>query len=321
MKISEKLYNIKKDFFKKIKQIYTDYFTIDGMYTSLLPDKIYIKKLYKKLMGKDLNLKNPVTFNEKLNWIKLYDRRPEYTKMADKYLARDYIKEKIGEEYLIPLLGVYDKVEDIDFDNLPNQFVLKCNHDSEVVICRDKANNDFFCKKGKWNSIEEVKTYLQKRLNINFYKASREWPYKNIKRKIICEKYLKNSDGTQLIEYNVFCFNGIPGFFKACTRIGDDSMIKGFYDMDWKRMDLSTGVMAEDIFEKPVFLEEMLCVAKKLSADIPHLRVDFFVCNGKLYSGELTFFSSGGFWKVTPEDWDYTFGEYMDLPKKKHRAR
>ena len=181
MSFIDKLYNLKKNLIKNIKQFYTAYFTVEGTYTSLLPDKIYIKKLYKKLMGKELNLKNPVTFNEKLNWIKLYDRRPEYTMMADKYRVRDYVKEKIGEEYLVPLLGVYERVEEIDFDALPNQFVLKCNHDSEVVICRDKENNDFFCKKGKLNSVTEVKAYLDKRLNINFFKASREWPYKHIK--------------------------------------------------------------------------------------------------------------------------------------------
>ena len=321
MSFIDKLYNLKKNLIKNIKQFYTAYFTVEGTYTSLLPDKIYIKKLYKKLMGKELNLKNPVTFNEKLNWIKLYDRRPEYTVMADKYRARDYIKEKIGEEYLVPLLGVYEKAEEIDFDALPNQFVLKCNHDSEVVICRDKENNDFFCKKGKLNSITEVKTYLEKRLNINFFKASREWPYKHIRKKIICEGYLKNSDGSQLLEYNVFCFNGIPRFFKASTRTSDDSMIKTFYDMDWKWMDLSTGVMAGDVFEKPAQLDEMLRIAKVLSKDIPHLRVDFFVCDGRLNTGELTFFSSGGFWKVTPAEWDYTFGEYMSLPAEKHRAR
>ena len=319
MSFIDKLYNLKKNLIKNIKQFYTAYFTVEGTYTSLLPDKIYIKKLYKKLMGKELNLKNPVTFNEKLNWIKLYDRRPEYTIMADKYRARDYIKEKIGEEYLVPLLGVYEKAEEIDFDALPNQFVLKCNHASDVVVCRDKGNNDFFCKKGKLGSICEVRAYLEKGLKTNFYKASREWPYKCIKRKIICEKYLENEDGSQLLEYNVFCFNGMPRFFKASTRTSDDSMIKTFYDMDWKWMDLSTGVMAGDIFEKPAQLEEMLRVSKVLSAGVPHLRVDFFVCNGRLYSGELTFFSAGGFWKVEPQEWDNVFGEYMQLPEKHNR--
>ncbi len=156
MELFEKLHKFKKITINNIKSFYRDYFTIDGMYTSLLPDKIYLKKLYKKKTGKELNLKNPTFFNEKLNWLKLYNRRPEYTMMADKYRVREYIKEKIGEKYLVPLLGVYDKVEDIDFDSLPNKFVLKCNHDSEGIICRDKENNDFQCKKGKINSINEV---------------------------------------------------------------------------------------------------------------------------------------------------------------------
>jgi hypothetical protein len=321
MKIIEKSYNFKKNLLKNLKQLYTDYFTIEGTYTSLLPDKIYLKKLYKKKTGQELNLKNPVTFNEKLNWLKLYNRKPEYTMMVDKYRVREFIKEKIGEEYLVPLLGVYNRVEEIDFDALPNQFVLKCNHDSEVVICKDKENNDFMCKKGKLNSIEEVKAYLEKRLRINFYKASREWPYKNIKRKIICEQYLKNIDGTQLLEYNVFCFNGVPKFFKVGTRKNDDTLIKAFYDLDWIYIDLSTGEMAGDIFDRPKFLEEMMEIAKLFSKDTSHLRVDFFVCNDKLYSGELTFFSAGGFWNPQPQQWNYTLGEYIELPKKKRRAR
>lgn len=321
MKFVEKIHKVKKEFIRKIKAFYRDYFTVDGMYTSLLPDKLYLKKLYKKKTGKELNLKNPTLFNEKLNWLKLYNRRPEYTMMADKYRVRDYIKEKIGEEYLVPLLGVYDKVEDIDFDSLPNKFVLKCNHDSEVVICRDKENNDFQCKKGKISSIEEVKAYLRKRLGINFYKASREWPYKNIERKIICEKYLENSNGNALLEYNAFCFNGVPKFFKVGTKKEDETLVKDFYNSEWEYMDLITGEAAGDVYSKPEFFDEIIRIAKVFSKDIPHIRVDFLVCDNRLYSGELTFFSAGGFWKLNPEKWDRIFGDYLELPKKKYRAK
>lgn len=321
MKAVEKLYELKKEIINRLKAFYRNYFTIHGTYTSLLPDKLYLKKLYKEKMGQTLNLKNPVLFNEKLNWLKLYNRRPEYTMMADKYRVRDYIKEKIGEEYLVPLLGVYDRVEDIDFDALPNKFVLKCNHDSEVVICRDKNNNDFQCKKGSLKDLNEVKAYLQKRIKINFYKASREWPYKNIKRKIVCEKYLENSNGKPLVEYNAFCFNGIPKFFKVGTKKEDGTLIKDFFDFNWEYMDLSTGEMAGDIYPKPEFFDEMVEIAKVFSKDIPHIRIDFLVCDGKLYSGELTFFSAGGFWKMNPEKWNRIFGEYIELPKKKFRAR
>ena len=319
MNIKEIIYSLYKRIKKTKKrtiELYYMYFTTKGTYTSLLPDKIYLKKLYKEKMGKELNLKNPKTFNEKLNWLKLYDRRPEYTMMVDKYRAREYIKEKIGEEYLVPLIGVYDSVDEIDFEALPNQFVLKCNHDSEVVICKDKGHNDFCCKKGPINSIDEVKAYLRKRLSLNFYKASREWPYKNIKRKIVCEEYLSNEDGTQLVEYNVFCFNGEPKFLKVGTKREDGLLVKSFYDLNWNIMNMSTGSMAGDVFDKPIYLEQMLDIAKILSYDIPHLRVDFLTANRKLYSGELTLFSAGGFWKLQPEKWDYVFGEWCCLSQK-----
>ena len=324
MSFIDKLYNLKKNLIKNIKQLYTAYFTVEGTYTSLLPDKIYIKKLYKKLMGKELNLKNPVTFNEKLNWIKFYDRRPEYTMMADKYRARDYIKEKIGEEYLVPLLGVYEKAEEIDFDALPNQFVLKCNHDSEVVICRDKENNDFFCKKGKLNSVTEVKAYLDKRLNINFFKASREWPYKHIKRKIICEKYMTDGVNDSLIDYKFFCFNGVPGLvYIANTQHGELRI--DFFDAEYNHLPVSRldhpNLSSDFDFSPPDGFEKMKLLAAKLAEGIPQVRIDLYNISGKIYFSEITFFTGGGFIPFEPEQWDNTFGEYIELPSKKNRSR
>lgn len=319
MEIIEKIYRLKKDAAKNISSFYRDYFTIDGMYTSLLPDKIYLKKLYKAKTGKELNLKNPTLFNEKLNWLKLYDRRPEYTVMADKYLARDFIAERIGKEYLVPLLAVYDSAEEIDFDALPNQFVLKCNCDSEVVICKDKKTGDFLTKKHRFSNTDEVRAYLKKRLGLNFYKASREWPYKNIPRKIVCEEYLENADGKVLIEYNAFCFNGRPKFYKVGTKKEDGTLIKDFYDCDWNYMNLITGESAGDVYPKPQFFDDIFRISQILSKDIPHVRIDFMVCNNKLYSGELTFFSAGGFWNLNPEKWNEVFGDYLELPKKKYK--
>ena len=190
MKIIEFLYNIKK----RIIEFFEKYFTTKGVYTCILPDKIYIKKLYKERTGKTLNLKNPQTFNEKQNWLKLYDRRPEYTMMVDKYKVREYVKEKIGEEYLVPLLGVWDSPDEIDFDSLPNEFVLKCNHDNGVIICRDKSTLD----------IDAVKRNLADRLKRDYYKKLREWPYKNVDRKIICEKFMENYANNKPLEYKFF---------------------------------------------------------------------------------------------------------------------
>lgn len=324
MELTEKIHKFKKKTFNNIKFFYSNYFTIEGTYTSLLPDKIYLKKLYKAKTGKELNLNNPTLFNEKLNWLKLYNRRPEYTMMADKYRVREYIKEKIGEEYLVPLLGVYDKVEDIDFDSLPNQFVLKCNHDSEVVICRDKENNDFQCKKGKINSIDEVKVYLNKRLGINFYKASREWPYKNIERKIICEEYLSDKDSKTLTDYKFHCFNGEPKYVYVLTEVKDQKYLD-FFDMNYKRVPIEHSALPNSpentVFPIPDGFEKMEKTAAKLSHNLPYCRVDLYNISGKIYFGEITFFPTGAFANFKPEKWNKIFGDYIELPKKKYKAK
>ncbi|MBR4859374.1 MAG: glycosyl transferase [Clostridia bacterium] len=324
MKIVEKIHKLRKEVIRKIKAFYRDFFTVDGVYTSLLPDKVYLKKLYKKKIGKELNLKNPTLFNEKLNWLKLYDRRPEYTMMVDKYRVREYIKETIGEEYLVPLLGVYDKVEDIDFDSLPNEFVLKCNHDSEVVICRDKENNDFQCKKGKINSIEEVKAYLKKRMGINFYKASREWPYKNVKRKIVCEKFMSDGKNADLTDYKFYCFNGKPQIMYVAN-IKDSELYIDYFDMNFKHLSISrydhANLPGDNIFIVPEKFEEMKLIAAKLSCDIPQVRIDLYSICGEIYFGEITFFTAGGFLIFSPNEWDKILGDYIELPKKKFRLR
>lgn len=294
---------------RKLINTYDKYFSAKDRYNSILPDKSHIKKVYFYRTGKKLNLSNPTTFNEKCNWLKLYDRKPIYTIMADKYLARQYISERIGDEHLIPLLGVWDDAEDINFDALPKKFVIKCNHDNGVIICQDKTLLDF----------ENVRDNLNKRLQTNYYRKNREWPYKNIPRKIICEKLLENSNGDSLLEYNAFCFNGEPKYFKVGSVLSDGTLAKDFYDINWNYLDMKTGASAGDVFPKPIHYERIVEIAKKLSQGTTHVRVDFYDCDNKLYNGELTFFSNGGHMKFMPEEWDNIWGNELALPKKSRR--
>lgn len=303
MNVIESAYEIKK----KLIKFYKDYFTVEGTYTSLLPDRVYIKKLYKKRMGKELDLKNPITYTEKLNWLKLYDRRPEYTMMVDKYAVREYVEKKIGAEYLVPLIGVWDSVEDICFSDLPSKFVLKCNHDNGVIICRDKEHLN----------IEEVKKELSYHLGRDYYKKAREWPYKNVPRKIICEKFMENTNGDRLVDYKLFCFNGIPKFVMVNSdRFSEQEQKTDMYDMGWNYLDMQDGhyPMAGDVFEKPNCLKEMQEAAKVLSKDIPFIRVDFNCWDDRLYFGELTFFHSAALEYFRPLKWEDVLGEWIELP-------
>jgi hypothetical protein len=276
-----------------------------------IPDKAYVKIQYKLKIGKKLNLKLPVTFNEKLQWLKIYDRNPEYIQMVDKYKVREYIADKIGGEYLIPLLGVWDKFDDIDFQNLPDQFVLKCTHDSGgIVICRNK--NEF--------DIDAAKKKINKCLKKNYYWQGREWAYKDVPRKIIAEKYMEDETYKELRDYKFFCFNGEP----KIMFVGTERQVKGeevkfdFFDMDYKHLDIKNGhPNAKLIPEKPINFEKMKELAKKLSKNIPHVRVDFYEVNGDIFFGELTFYHFSGMVPFIPEEWDYKLGEWIKLPDKK----
>ncbi len=308
MFLIEKLYELKKWISEKYKM----YFTIEGKYTCILPDKIYLKKVYKARIGKNLNLKNPKTFMEKMNWLKLYDRNPLYTIMADKYKAREYIAEKVGEQYLVPLLGVWDSPDEIDFDALPDQFVLKCNHDNGVIICKDKSQLD----------VEKIKKELSERLERDYYKKLREWPYKNIPRKIICEKYMKNDNGTKPLDYKFFCFNGEPRLVMVnSNRFSNGGVGVDFYNMDWKYVEINYGhhTSAGDVFIQPKGFFAMQDFAKKLSENIPLIRVDFSYWNEEVYVGELTFFSAGGYTDLSPVEWEKELGSWIELPKKHRR--
>lgn len=308
MLILEKAYKLKR----KIVKTYQKYFTIEHPDTYILSDKSFIKKIYKKRMGKEINLSNPQTFCEKQNWLKLYDRQPIYTVMVDKYLAREFVAERIGEEYLVPLLGVWDNAEDIDFSLLPDKFVLKCNHNSDVTICTDKSTLD----------VEKTKKELYEQLKRDYYLSKREWPYKNVPRKIICEKFMENTTGENLVDYKLFCFNGVPKFVMVnSNRFGEGGVKVDMYDMQWNHMDMQDGHYpnAGDIFTKPDCFDKMCKFAEILSDGTSALRVDFNYWDKKLYFGELTFFHSAGLESFMPEKWDNILGTWVVLPKKNRR--
>lgn len=307
MSIPETIHKAKR----KIVKTYQKYFTIQHPETYILSDKSFIKKMYKERMGKEINLSNPKTFCEKQNWLKLYDRKPIYTVMVDKYLARKFVAERIGEEYLVPLLGVWDNAEDIDFSSLPDKFVLKCNHNSDVTICTDKSSLD----------IEKTRKKLNEQLKCDYYIRKREWPYKNVPRKIICEKYMENHDGSEPLEYKVFCFNGTPEYVIVISgRFSNRETTMDTYDMNWTYTDLINGdcPLAGDVFNKPDCFKKIITVSENLSKNTPFLRVDFNFWNQKLYFGEMTFFDAAGFEKYKPEEWDLKLGNLIKLPPK-HR--
>ena len=281
---------------------------LDKMNLIRLSDKKFIEYRFLSEMGYKLNLKSPQTFNEKLQWLKLYDRNPEYTKMVDKYEVREYIKEKIGEEYLIPLIGVYDKFDDIDFDKLSNQFVIKCNHDSGgLIICKDKNRLD----------IETARKKINRSLKTNYYYSGREWPYKNVKPKILIEKYMEDSNKSDLIDYKLFCFNGIPKIVLVCSeRFSSSNMCETWFDMNWKLIDMTeSGHRVDSTISKPKQLKKMVELSKKLSKNIPFIRVDWYEIGDKLYFGELTFYPASGFEKFEPKEWNKKNGDMLSIDK------
>lgn len=273
----------------------------------ILPDKWAISLDFYRHMGKFPDLKNPKTFNEKLQWLKLHDRKPEYTQMVDKYKVREYIAQTVGEEYLIPLLGVWENVKDIDFDALPDQFVLKCNHNSGLgmCICKDKSKLD----------IPKAKRELAEGLAQNYYLHSREWPYKDVPRRIIAEQYMTDETGTQLKDYKVFCFDGIPHYVQVdFDRFSGHK--KNIYTLEWKLVDFSFNYPSHPEIEiaRPIMLEKMVRIAQTLSVNKPYARIDFYSIGTKLYIGEITFFPASGYGKFIPEEYDRILGDMIRLP-------
>ena len=277
-----------------------------------LPDKPYLKLMYWTYLGKKLNLDNPKTFNEKLQWLKLNERKDIYTTMVDKYEVKNYVAERIGEQYIIPTLGVWDNFDDIDFEKLPNQFVLKCTHDSGgLVVCKDKSKLD----------IKAAKNKINKCLKKNYYYHGREWPYKNVKPRIIAEEFVK-LDGENCAEYKFFCFNGKVKCILVCKGdahgMGDMQRTNDFLDIDFNRLDLKV-LFPHSTTEltKPKELDRLIEIAETFAKDIPHVRFDTYLVYDKIYFGEMTFFHNSGFEPFEPEEWDYTFGSWIELPNEK----
>lgn len=276
-----------------------------------MPDKMYLKIRYRVKLQKKLNLKNPQTYNEKLQWLKLYDRRPEYIPLVDKYEMKSFIIDKLGEEYVFETIGVWDRFDEIDFDALPKQFVLKCTHDSGgLVICRDKERLD----------MEAARVKIEKCLKRNYFWLGREWPYKFVKPRIIAEKYMEDAGTKELRDYKFFCFDGkVKAMFVATERAKESTETKfDFFDADYNHLPFVQGHPNADIPPvKPQMFEEMKELAGRLSQGFPHVRVDFYEVNGRIYVGELTLFHFSGMVPFKPHKWDKTFGDWITLPDKR----
>ncbi|WP_029070581.1 ATP-grasp fold amidoligase family protein [Kandleria vitulina] len=273
-----------------------------------LDDETYLKKVYKALFHRELNLTSPQSFNEKLQWLKLYDRNDKYTMLVDKYLVRDYVAKKIGKEHLIPLIGVWDDPDEIPFELLPTQFVLKCNHNSGygMYICKDKS---------KMN-VKKVKRALRKGLNQDYYLTCREWPYKNVKRKIVCEQFM----GDSLIDYKIQCINGHVDHFMVCYGRTETKLPDFYYfDKDWNFLPYNPYLTELVDFEtiKPKHIDEMIRIAEILGKESPAMRVDLYEINDHVYFGEMTLFNHGGFDVELPYEIDLMLGKKLQLPEKK----
>lgn len=277
--------------------------------TRILPDELYIRMHYRLSIGRKLNLDNPVTYTEKVQWLKLYDRKPLYTQLADKIEVKKYVESRIGKEHIVPTYGVWDKFDDIDFDALPDSFVLKCNHDcGSVVLVKDK--NSF--------NKEEARKKLNRALKRNYYWGGREWQYKNIPPKIFAEKLLE--DETQnaekgITDYKVFCFNGHAKLVEV-VRGRYENLTQDYYDVQWTKTTIFNpqDKTSEDIIPRPVFLKEMIELSELLSSGITLIRVDWFHINGALFSGEMTLYEGGGFDEFGSYEQDKYLGGLISLP-------
>lgn len=272
-----------------------------------IPDKEFIKLKYRKAFGRWPNLKNPQTFNEKLNWLKLYDHNPLYTKMVDKYEAKKYVASIIGEEYIIPTYGVWDKAEDIDFDSLPEKFVLKATHDSgRVIICKDKSTLD------RRMAIDEMRKSLRR----NFYAVTREWPYKHVKPRIIAEQLLEVSSDENLADYKVHNFNGVPKVILVCrNRFAETGLTEDIFDTGWTHIDVRRPghPNSPTLESKPDTLETMLKLSERLSKDFPFMRTDFYSIGEKVFFGEITLYPASGSAPFDPKNYDDIIGKWLDI--------
>ena len=276
-------------------------------YMKWVPDRMYLKCLYRASLNEKLNLRDPQNYNAKLQWLKIHDHEPSHTEMVDKYAAKKYVADKIGEEYIIKTLGVWDSFEDINFDALPERFVLKCTHDSAgLAICRDKKSFD----------MAKAKAKLSKCLKRNFYYSGREWPYKNVKPRIIAEEYMEDTTLQELRDYKFFTFKGVPKVMHLVSnrQNQNEETFGDFFDMEFNHLDLTMGHNNAPVEpEKPRNFELMIKFAEILSNDTAHLRVDFYEVNGHLYFGELTFYQDSGFADILPTQWNDVLGSWIEI--------
>lgn len=298
--------------FKKLRRYARDpYFALGYDMIKKCPDrmsdKYYLSVLWKMLMGYPMDWNHPQTFNEKLQWLKLHDRNPLYTTLVDKYRVKQWVADKIGDQHVIPTLAVYQSVDEIDLDQLPNRFVLKCNHDSgSVVICRDKLSFN----------LETAKRKLDEALKRNFYWEAREWAYKNVKPLVFAEQYMEDAslpDSKDLLTYKFLCFGGIPCLMYVTVK--GDAVWENYYDMDFNPLDIQRDFPKNlEMNQKPTCFETMKELASTLSKDIKHVRIDLYEVSGEVYFSEYTFYDWGGLMKFKPEEWNLKLGEKIQLP-------
>ena len=272
-------------------------------------DERYLKLTYRLMIGKKLNLNNPQTFNEKLQWLKIHDRNYQYTNLVDKIEAKKIVGKVIGEEYIIPTLEICDSFDEIDWEKLPNRFIIKCNHNSGgVIVVNDKKDLDK----------DSLRTHFNKLLKKNYYYNGREYPYKNIKPKIMIEENIQNANTKkQIDDYKLMCFNGkVKCSFVCSNRDSKEGLCVNFYDEDWNPMPFERHYPKnKQEFPKPKEYNKMVELAEKLSKNIPFVRFDFYVVNDKIYFGELTFYPGSGMEEFTPDEWDYILGTWLDISK------
>lgn len=276
-------------------------------FSKYISDEQYLKRMFPLRVGYPLDLKKPTTFNQKLQWLKLNDCNPTYSSMVDKAEAKQYVSKIIGSDYIVPTIAIYNKVEDINWKELPDQFVIKCTHDSGgIVICKDKTNFD----------IENAKKKLEKYYKRNYYLWAREFPYKNVKPKILIENFISEFGDEDVKDYKIHCFNGQPQIILVCSeRFSETGLKEDFYDTSWNHLNIRRRKHgnSEKTIEKPVVLEKVLELSRQLSKGVPFLRTDFYIIGNQIFFGELTFFPASGMEPFIPEEWDYRLGEMLAI--------
>lgn len=285
-------------------------FGLIKIFNFLFPDKLYVEMLFRFRMGKRLDLKTPKTYNEKLQWLKLYDRKSCYAILVDKYAVKEIVAKQIGKEHVIPTLGVWQQPEDIDWGSLPSKFVLKTTMgggNNGVIVCKD------ITKLNKQQAVAK----LRKSMKDDIYKRLREWPYKDVPKRVIAEVYMEDVESGELPDYKFFCFDGEVKALFIATERGTGNVKFDFFDKDFNHLDLvQSHPMSGKEIEKPNCYDEMIRIAETLSKGIPHVRIDLYEVNGKVYFGEYTFYHHGGIMPFHPEKWDYEFGSWIKLPSK-----